>query len=286
MGYGDDLMITAFAAEQKKKNPNKQIVIGSVKDNSANHSIIYENNPNITNLNKIDKNKEILIINYNEGNRPYINYKHSYPGKYIWNEKFRPTPGELYFNADEIKKSDLIFYQAKKFWNKKNPNKKYKGIIFVETSSTKTANIQLGYKHLNKEWGFENWKKLINKIKNNFLLIHSVHENTKSIEGIFSPQNINFRLACAILKNCNIYLGPEGGFSHVAAALRKKAVVYFGGWISPKIIGYEFHENIYYENPSSPCGITKNICTHCNEARDSITVEFVESKIKKIFNIL
>ena len=40
---------------------------------------------------------------------------------------------------------------------------------------------------------------------------------------IYLPQkNINFRLACAIMNKCHIYLGPEGGFGHVAAALRKK----------------------------------------------------------------
>ena len=55
-----------------------------------------------------------------------------------------------------------------------------------------------------------------------------MHENTQSIENIFAPKNINFRLACAIMNKCHIYLGPEGGFGHVAAALRKKAVIYFG----------------------------------------------------------
>ena len=55
-------------------------------------------------------------------------------------------------------------------------------------------------------------------------------------------KNINFRLACAIMNKCDIYLGPEGGFGHVAAALKKKAVIYFGGWITPNVIGYDFHK--------------------------------------------
>ena len=32
MGYGDDLMITAFAAKIKKKYPERQIVIGNISD--------------------------------------------------------------------------------------------------------------------------------------------------------------------------------------------------------------------------------------------------------------
>ena len=31
MGLGDDLMIIAFAEKEKQKNPNKQIVIGTLK---------------------------------------------------------------------------------------------------------------------------------------------------------------------------------------------------------------------------------------------------------------
>ena len=49
-----------------------------------------------------------------------------------------------------------------------------------------------------------------------------------------------------MINEVDFYVGPEGGFGHVAAALNKKAVLYFGGWISPDIIGYNFHENIYW----------------------------------------
>ena len=31
MGLGDDLMITNFVEQEKKKHPNKQIVIGDLK---------------------------------------------------------------------------------------------------------------------------------------------------------------------------------------------------------------------------------------------------------------
>ena len=35
-------------------------------------------------------------------------------------------------------------------------------------------------------------EKLINKIKDKFLIIHSVHENTQSIENIFAPKKYKF----------------------------------------------------------------------------------------------
>ena len=35
MGYGDDLMITAFAEKIKKKYPERQIVIGNISEKKA-----------------------------------------------------------------------------------------------------------------------------------------------------------------------------------------------------------------------------------------------------------
>ena len=84
------------------------------------------------------------------------------------------------------------------------------------------------------------------------------------------------------MNDCDLFIGPEGGFGHVAAALGKRAILYFGGWIHPKVIGYDFHENIYYDHPESPCGAIGQICSHCDEARKSITVDFVYEKVISI----
>jgi len=123
---------------------------------------------------------------------------------------------------------------------------------------------------------------LINKLKNDYLIIQSNHIQTKKIDGIFIPQELDFRLACALLKEVDFYVGPEGGFGHVAAALNKKAVLYFGGWISPDVIGYEFHENIYYEDKQSPCGVKLKPCEHCSKAREVITPDLFLEHIYKI----
>ena len=202
--------------------------------------------------------------------------------KELFNKKFKPVPGEIYFSNEEISDANNILLDAKKFWNKNN-KKNFKKIIFLETSSIKINNFQLSIKHRNKDWGYENWIQLVNKIKNDNLIIHSIHDETKIIDGIYSPKEMNFRTACAILKLSDLYIGPEGGFGHVAAALRKKAVLYFGGWISPDIIGYDFHENIYYNNDSSPCGEIEKLCNHCSDARKSITVDIFLKHITKAF---
>ena len=280
MGYGDDLLITKLASKIKKRHPDRQIVIGEAKSNNAYHSIIYDNNPNISDCRNLKKNIPIQIIDYHPYNRPYIDYINSTNTKYIW-RKYKPQPGEIYFSKKEKKDAKNIINKAIEFWN--NINKKnYKKIIFLETSSTKIHDRQFSIKHQNKDWGNDNWKKLVDIISKDYLVIQSVHKESKQNVGVFSPENLDFRLACAVLNEADLYIGPEGGFGHVAAALNKKAVLYFGGWITPEAIGYDFHENIYYDHKLSPCGEYKKLCSHCEEARKAISVEIFLEYIYKI----
>ena len=54
----------------------------------------------------------------------------------------------------------------------------------------------------NKNWGEENWKKLIKKLKDEYLIIQSVHETAAKIEGVFySEKEFDFRTACAVINN-------------------------------------------------------------------------------------
>ena len=280
MGYGDDLLVTSLAAKIKKQFPERQIVIGIAEKNHAFHSPIYENNPNIADCRNLDNNKPIHLIDYHELNRPYIDYKKSIPNNYVW-RNFKPVPGEIFFSDQEKIEAKKIISEAKEFWNAYH-NKKFRRMIFLETSSTKIDDTQFSFKHKNKDWGIQNWTRLINKLKNDYLIIQSNHTHTKKIDGIFTPQEMDFRIGCALLEEVDFYVGPEGGFGHVAAALNKKAVLYFGGWISPNVIGYDFHENIYYEDKQSPCGVKSKLCEHCSKARKVITVDIFLERIYKI----
>ena len=282
MGYGDDLLVTSLASKIKKQHPDRQIVIGIEEKNHAYHSPIYENNPNIADCRNLNNDRPIHLINFHELNRPYIDYKKSTPNNFVW-KKFKPVPGEIYFSEQEKTEAKKIISEAKKFWEKNN-SKNFSKIIFLETSSTKINDQQFNYKHLNKDWGIQNWASLTKKLKSDYLIIQSVHNETKNIDGIFIPQKMDFRLACALLNEVDLYVGPEGGFGHVAAALNKKAVLYFGGWISPEVIGYDFHENIYFEDKISPCGVKLKPCEHCSKARESITVDFFLERIYKIIS--
>ena len=282
MGLGDDLMITGFLEQEKKKYPNKQIVIGNLNEKKIYDSLIYENNPNITPIDKVDKNKPIHFINYHPRNRPYIDYKNSNNNNWKWNMQFSPMPGKLYLSENEKVKAKKIVNEAKDNW-KINHKSKFKGIIFFESTSTKSDHSFFYNKMKNKDWGVSNWKELILRLKNRYLIIQSIHEKSERYDGTYySSIEFDFRTACAIMKECDLFLGPEGGFGHAAAALGKKAVLYFGGWIHPKVTGYKFHENVYFDHPESPCGSVGYICTHCEQARNTITVDNFYSKVISI----
>ena len=284
MGLGDDLMITEFVEKEKKKHPNKQIVIGNLKEKIIYDSLIYKNNPNITPINKVNRDKPIHFINYHNRNRPYIDYHNSNNNNWKWNMKFSPAPGKLYLEENEKTTATKILNEAKDYWNKKNSSN-FKSIIFFESTSTKIEDSFYFNKMKNKDWGEHNWKELIYKLKKDYLIIQSKHEKSKKYEGVYySSIDFDFRTACAIMNKCELFLGPEGGFGHAAAALEKKAVVYFGGWIHPKVTGYDSHENIYFDHSMSPCGTVGYICSHCDEARKTITVDNILNKVISILN--
>ena len=280
MGYGDDLLITALASKVKKQNPERQIIIGNAKERHAFHSPVYDNNPYISDCRNLEKNKPTQCIDYHSRNRPYIDYDKSTNSRYIW-RKFKPEPGQLFFSDTEKEDAKNIVIKAKDYW-KNNNNKNYKKIIFLETSSTKINSRQFAIKQKNLDWGEHNWKELINKIKKDYLIIQSVHMGTKNNFGLFVPDKMSFRLACAVLNESDFFVGTHGGFGHAAAALNKKAVLYCGGWISPETMAYDFHENIYYKDKLSPCGEYGTICNHCIEARKAISVDTFYKHIIKV----
>ena len=57
----------------------------------------------------------------------------------------------------------------------------------------------------------------------------------------------------------------------------------YGGWISPQVIGYDFHENLYVDIEGSPCGIRRE-CDHCRKCMDLITVESVINAVERNIN--
>lgn len=91
----------------------------------------------------------------------------------------------------------------------------------------------------------------------------------KDVDAISTP---SFRHALAVLGLAQIFVGPEGGLMHGAAAMGvPSAVILYGGFNSPRSTGYPQFENIAV---GEPCG-TIEACWHCKAAMESISVDRV-----------
>ena len=135
---------------------------------------------------------------------------------------------------------------------------------------------------MNRDWGFDKWQQVVNELKDDFVFFQSSFGKDRILQNVINLHNVNFRKSCALLSNADLFIGIEGGMHHAAAALNKKAVVIFGGFINPSITGYDFHKNLFIKNNESPCG-AKNTCKHCIKCMELITVKMVTKEIKKLF---
>ena len=277
MGYGDEIMTTGYVKEIKKKYPYHQIVIGDPTKKLIYYSDIFKNNPIITTAKEFDIKKKAVWVESFQGNRPYIlniNEK-----QVIWNKKHRSIKGDLYFDEKEKIFANNLIQKFLKDWYVKNL-KKCKKIIFIETSKiSKTKKKIKRYGLDNRDWGIENWTKFVEKYKKDYLFVQSVHKESKLISDVYIFDS-DFRHACAVMNCCDLFLGWEGGFVQAAAALQKKALVLYGGWIDPKIIGYDFHTNIYIDIKASPCGML-DYCEHCKKCRELMSLDLVCSQFEK-----
>lgn len=269
MGVGDALMASGEVRELRIKKPSAKFIIGDgVK---SYWSEVFDNNPYIIKHSDINKHHEVYWIKNYEGNRPYRNYGNHLPkDNYNWNEKFKAKKGEIFFSEAEKKLAkEVIFNIRKKIGNRK--------LIFIEPNVKK----RLGY--LNRDWGFKNWQKVVNEIKQLYDFIQITYGINKSINGSINIHGLNFRSSVAILSLCDLFIGTEGGMHHAAAATDIKSIVIYGGHISPKITGYDFQKNLYIDTPLSPCG-KKQPCDHCQDCLKQITTSILIKEIKDSLN--
>jgi ADP-heptose:LPS heptosyltransferase len=87
------------------------------------------------------------------------------------------------------------------------------------------------------------------------------------------------RLAMAALSRARLYVGPEGGMHHAAAALGVPAVVIFGGFAPPEVLGYEGHVNL--TGGAIACG-SRYRCQHCEAALRAIEPNMVVAKAQEL----
>ena len=271
MGYGDDLMITGEVKNLKKNHSDAKFVIGN-GTKSWWSEIFFGNKSIIRGEQAKDFQKIIWLDNY-PGHRPYRIYTSlNHKEKYTWNKNYKTKSGEIFFSNKELECANKIFKDIR---NKFNLKKK---VVHIEPNVKKS----MGY--INRDWGFEKWQCVVNELKEKILFIQTSLNDQRILNNVLNINNTSFRTACALMSKTHLFVGAHGGMSHAAAALNLKAVIIFGGFIDPKITGYEIHKNIYIDDMLSPCG-SKYKCDHCKKCMESIKVQNIIYEIKKILNL-
>jgi len=254
MGLGDEIMVLGIV-EEIYETRGKPVVIYDGKRKVRNHRA-WENSPAIERNPKCDS---FSIIN-EPGIRRYI--KAVVPNRLtLFDPKHIARAGRICLTEEEKTKAIEL-------------TPKYEFVIvepLVRFSGSK-----------NKNWGIKNWEKVIEDFP---LPVYqfSIKKNDLTIKGaipIFSP---DFRISAGIVKKARLVLTVDGGMHHIAASMKRPAVVVFGGFCDPKITGYSFHSNFYADIEGSPCG-RYDECPHCKKAMALIKPEEVRKEALRIIN--
>ena len=260
MGIGDDIMATGQVRELRQDESYARIFVGD----GANPywSPAFDNNPHISRHNPQDC--DLWIIN-KPGNRPYIDYTKGV-NKRISFTGWRASPGELYFSKIESVEAAKLLAAS---------GVERKQFIVIE------PNIKALFSGQNKDWGWNKWESLMPMLRG--IDVVQFDYGKPILDDVKAIKTPDFRLACAVLQHAAALVTTDGGLHHAAAALNIPGVVIWGGYSSPHHLGYDLHENIFPDDPDSPCGVRVE-CSHCRRVMDSIQPSHVAERIEKCLN--
>jgi len=282
MGLGDDIMATAYAratieALAKEGQTDVKCVFGNNDPAHADYfddtkngalkvhwSEVFLNNPNI--YQPGDAPCHLIGIPDYPGHRTYIDYnactaKGGNIERFAWSRDFKAQVGEIYFDDNEKSgASETASRMPSEF------------IIIEPNVATK------GWTN-KKAWQFDKFQAVVDALPE----IQFVQfQNGYELQNVFHINSPRFRDACAILSVAGAFIGTDGGLHHAAAALNIPAVVLWGHFTSPDILGYKDHINLSHET-NHGCGwITEDGCDKCDGSVDRIEIDEVIGAIREL----
>ena len=280
MGWGDYLMTSGHVRRIKKNKPQIQVLINNPFNSTLFYKHIFYKNPFVTMEQDFNKEKPFIKINRVESGKI-----DKLKNKIIWNDERVSEIGDIYSTFDEITFAEKFLNNVMEDWVSKN-KKKPKAIIYISDlakKSIKTRNNEQGTENflshfVNKEWGKDNWEEFIRSIKNEYIIIKSSANGEKNLDNVYTAE-CDFRTVKAIMDKSDIFIGNEGGLSHLWATTRKKGIVFFGHWIPPHLTGYSFHLNIK-ASTNNYCG-SLDSCDQCLSFYKNLSPEFIKYNLDK-----
>lgn len=255
MGIGDDIIATSFAKGAAERGELIALGDGHRIIWGPHSETVFKNNPNIARPGQ-ERGKGLKWVQYYKGHRIYNSLG---PGRWIWNNKFRVKPGEFFFDATEMVED--------KYANR---------LVLIEPNLPKKRHV------INKTWPRDRWMDVYQHLARAGWFVRQLdYGGPVDITTVKIPTK-NFRQAAAWLKTARLIILPEGGLHHAAAAVGTPAVVLFGGFAPPSVLGYDEHTNLT-GGATHACG-SFDTCQHCIDAMQAITVESVVGAAERILN--
>lgn len=247
MGFGDELIGSGLARGAKADGRRVAFGDGERIYWSPQAHQVFRGNPNVAPPGD-EEAADLRWIAHYRGHRLY-----GVADNKRWHFRdFRCAPGEIFFDGrEQAIAADLA--QRPPF-------------IILEPG-VKPQGACAG---VNKQWAVDRYEQVAALLNDEgFHVFRFAHSGAAS--AIPALHADTFRVALAMLSAAALYVGPEGGLHHGAAAVGVPAVVIFGGFNTPRATGYEWHANL---TVGEPCGSIAP-CEHCRQAMDAITVEHV-----------
>lgn len=249
IGIGDDVIATGMAKGAAARGERIAFGDGRTIRWGPYSEMIFRNNPNVA---RSTNEHPLSWISYYKGQRIY---NRDAGGRWAWNYSFKAVPGEFFFDADEC-----LFA-------------KDDSLILLEPNVPNKPSAP------NKQWPIERWEKLTQALTAKGFRVTQFEYPAIKHRVAPTIKTLNFRLAAALLKSARLAILPEGGLHHAAAAVGLPAVVLFGGYVPPAVLGYDVHVNL--TGGAEACGKYTR-CQHCVEAMDRISVDEVLSAVEKL----
>jgi Glycosyltransferase family 9 (heptosyltransferase) len=249
MGLGDNIMATGLAKGAVERG--KRIAFGDRRLRRTqwdrNSEEIFRHNPNIARPGT-ERAPDVEWIDFRSGNR---HYNKALAERWLWYD-FHPKPGEFFF--DEAEESWAAGVGSK--------------FVLIEPNVAKKPWAE------NKQWPFYRYDEVAAELmRQGHEVVQFIHGGTlHKIPDARLVKAPSFRQAVAGLAQASLYIGPEGGMHHGAAAVGVSGVIIFGGFASPRSTGYDSHVNL--TGGSEACGHWRP-CRHCLLALHAISVEQV-----------
>lgn len=173
----------------------------------------------------------------------------------VFNFQFKPNPGRVVYNQALGAIADVA------------------DAIIIEPHVKQTFSAD------NRDWGFARWQAVVDALPLRF--VQCLHHGLPVLANVDVLTTTSFEHAVAVLAAARGLVSGVGGLIHAAAALGKPAVVVWGAFAPPEVLGYESHTNI--AEPDADALGWRTSFFGCRAAMQRISVERVTQAVRETF---